>query len=68
MAWNRDRHGVEYAWLYRQLAGWPAPAAGGPSVAALTPAQRAIDRRVRLQVSAELGHGREQITTVYLGR
>lgn len=64
-------HGLRHhyaQWLYRQLAGWPAPAAGGPSAAALAPAQRAIDRRVRLQVSAELGHGREQITTVYLGR
>lgn len=64
-------HGLRHhyaQWLYRHLAGWPAPAAGGPGLRQLTPAQRATDRRVRLQISAELGHGREAITTVYLGR
>lgn len=64
-------HGLRHhyaQWRYRSLAGWPAPAAGGPGLRQLTPAERAIDRRVRLQISAELGHGREAITTVYLGR
>lgn len=64
-------HGLRHhyaQWLYRQLAGWNAPAAGGPSAASLTAEQRGRDRRVRLQISEELGHGREQITTVYLGR
>lgn len=64
-------HGLRHhyaQWRYRNLAGWLAPAAGGPGLRQLTPAQRVIDRRVRLQISAELGHGREAITTVYLGR
>lgn len=64
-------HGLRHhyaQWLFRRLAGWNPPAAGGPGLRLLTPAQRAIDRRVRLQISAELGHGREAITTVYLGR
>jgi len=64
-------HGLRHhyaQWRYRNLAGWPSPAAGGPGLRQLTPAQRAIDRQVRLQISAELGHGREAITTVYLGR
>jgi integrase len=64
-------HGLRHhyaQWLYRQLAGWDAPAAGGPSARDLDSGQKAIDRRVRLQISAELGHGREEITAVYLGR
>lgn len=64
-------HGLRHhyaQWRYRNLTGWPSPAAGGPSLRQLTLAERVIDRRVRLQISAELGHGREAITTVYLGR
>jgi hypothetical protein len=64
-------HGLRHhyaQWRYRSLTGWPSPAVGGPGTRQLTPAQRVIDRRVRLQISAELGHGREAITTVYLGR
>ncbi len=48
--------------------GWRAPVDGGPSRSALSPAQRGIDRLARLQVSRDLGHEREQITVVYLGR
>ncbi|HEX2652872.1 MAG TPA: phage integrase N-terminal domain-containing protein [Xanthobacteraceae bacterium] len=64
-------HGLRHhyaQWRYRNLTGWNAPAAGGPNLRQLAPEQRVVDRRVRLQISAELGHGREQITTVYLGR
>ena len=64
-------HGLRHhyaQWRYRNLTGWHAPAAGGPNLRQLTAEQRVVDRRVRLQISAELGHGREQITTVYLGR
>jgi len=53
---------------YRELTGWACPACGGPSGAQLTLEQKAIDRKMRLQISRELGHGRAQITTVYLGR
>lgn len=48
--------------------GWACPACGGPSSKQLTLGQTAIDRKTRLQISHELGHGREQIATVYLGR
>lgn len=64
-------HGLRHAYAqrrYHQLTGWPAPAAGGPVSKQLTEQQRAVDRAARLQVSAELGHKREQITAVYLGR
>lgn len=62
-----SRH--QYAQVrYQELTGWAAPAAGGPNSKELTTEQREIDREVRLAISAELGHEREQITAVYLGR
>ena len=62
-------HRHQYAQVrYRELTGWLAPAAGGPSSKELTPEQRELDQVARLTISAELGHEREQITAVYLGR
>jgi len=64
-------HGLRYAYAqerYQELTGWAAPAVGGPTSAQLTPDQRARDLEARLVISAELGHGRERITTAYLGR
>ena len=64
-------HGLRHAYAqarYEALTGWKAPAAGGPSAASLTADQRAIDREARAVVSQELGHERERITVVYLGR
>lgn len=66
----RNTHGLRHAWAqwrYRTLTGWPAPAAGGPRVPAMTPEQRARDLAARLQVSEELGHGRVDVTAAYLG-
>jgi hypothetical protein len=53
---------------YREMTGWECPARGGPTSKQLNPKQRAIDRDAREEISHEMGHGREQITTVYLGR
>lgn len=64
-------HGLRHAYAQRryfELTGWKAPAAGGLQLKALTPDKRNIDRDARLAVSRELGHEREQITAVYLGR
>ena len=62
-------HRHQYAQTrYLELTGWPAPAAGGPNSRELSGTQRAVDREARLQISAELGHVREAITAVYLGR
>lgn len=64
-------HGLRHEYAqrrYAELTGWPAPAAGGPASKALTPDQKARDYEVRLLISRELGHEREQITAVYLGR
>ncbi|MEY2838856.1 MAG: hypothetical protein RJB60_1155 [Pseudomonadota bacterium] len=64
-------HGFRHAYAqarYADLTGWKAPAAGGPTSKHLSPEQKAIDRQARLTISRELGHEREQITAVYLGR
>ena len=63
-------HGLRHAYAqqrYQELTGWPAPAAGGPTVKALTPEQKLIDQKVRLTISRELGHERPQIVAVYCG-
>jgi hypothetical protein len=64
-------HGLRHAYAqqrYEELTGWKAPAAGGPLSKTLTPEQRDKDREARMIISKELGHEREQITAVYLGR
>src|SRR6185369_16534197 len=53
---------------YQELTGWACPARGGIRSKQLTPKQREIDRRAREVISREMGHGREQISAVYLGR
>ena len=63
-------HGLRHAYAqtrYQELTGWQAPAAGGPQVRALTPAQRELDRQARLTISQELGHERPQVVAVYCG-
>ena len=64
-------HGLRHAYAQRrfeEIAGFPAPLAGGPSRAALKNDQRALDKKARAVISGELGHNREQITVTYLGR
>jgi site-specific recombinase XerC len=64
-------HGQRHAYAqtrYRELTGWNAPAAGGPLSKNLMPAQKAVDREARLTISAELGHSREQVVAIYIGR
>lgn len=64
-------HGLRHAYAqvrYFELTGWRAPHAGGPQSADLTAEQKVADLAARLTISDELGHGREEITAVYLGR
>jgi site-specific recombinase XerC len=64
-------HGLRHAYAqqrYLELTGWPSPHAGGPTKKELTLAQQQTDQQARLTISKELGHVREQITAVYLGR
>ena len=64
-------HGLRHAYAqerYRDFTGRAAPAAGGPSFAALSAEEKNADRAARKAISGELGHGREQITVVYIGK
>ena len=63
-------HGLRHRYAqnrYAQKTGWECPSRGGPTSKQLTPEQRSIHQRARLEISAELGHGRGQITAIYLG-
>jgi len=63
-------HGLRHAYAqrrYRELAGFKAPVAGGPPRSTLSTDERALDKKARAVISAELGHNREAITVVYLG-
>ena len=67
----RKLHGLRHAYAqrrYEELTGWKAPAAGGPAAKSLTTDQRALDLKARVTISQELGHNREAISAVYLGR
>lgn len=64
-------HGLRHAYAQRRfeaLTGFKAPLAGGPTRSALTADQRALAEKARAVISKELGHNREAITVVYLGR
>ena len=64
-------HGLRHNYAqdrYKQLSGGKeCPARGGMSQRKMSTAERDEDREIRFQISAELGHVREQITSVYLG-
>ena len=63
-------HGLRHAYAqarYEELTGWAAPAVGGKAKGHLSVEEKAIDLEARLTVSRELGHGRTQIASVYLG-
>lgn len=64
-------HGLRHLYAqqrYFDLMGQPCPARGGPRSKELTPDQKKLDRKTRLTISEELGHEREQVTAIYLGR
>ena len=63
-------HGLRHAFAqerYEALTGWKAPAVGGPRRRSLGPARRRIDTAARMKIARELGHGRREIASVYLG-
>ncbi len=64
-------HGLRHGYAQRRfelLAGFPCPANGGLTSKELTNEQRSLNEKARAMISAELGHSRESITAVYLGR
>lgn len=63
-------HGLRHNYAqarYKQLSGNDCPARGGKRQKEMNETEREHDRQVRLILSEELGHSREQITSVYLG-
>ena len=56
------------SYIEQVKTGWAAPAAGGKRSAQLTREEKALDHEARMTISRELGHVREQISAVYLGR
>jgi integrase len=57
-------HGLRHQYannLYKTVTETPAPVCGGSGI------DPVIDKQARLQVSAELGHARAQISSAYLG-
>ncbi len=64
-------HGLRHQYAqrrYLELTGWASPACGGPVRKELTADQLELDLEARLTISQELGHNREAITAIYLGR
>lgn len=64
-------HGLRHGYAqdrFEAIAGFKSPLAGGPSRDQLTPEQKIRDFEARMVVSNELGHNREEVTAVYLGR
>lgn len=63
-------HGARHQYAqtrFAELAGFPCPLLGGPTVDAMTVQERLANKAARLTVSKELGHGRVSVTNVYLG-
>ena len=64
-------HGLRHQYAqqrYHTLTSRLCPAAGGKASKALTPEEKIRDNEARLIISKELGHEREQVTAIYLGR
>ena len=61
------RHGYAQR-RYHELTGWECPARGGPTSKQLTKKQKERDREAREVISHEMGHGREQVTSVGMAR
>ena len=64
-------HGMRHTYAqqrYFEIIGRHSPATGGKTSTELTKVEKAHDLEARLIISKELGHEREQVTAIYLGR
>lgn len=64
-------HGLRHLYAqerYLEITGFKCPASGGKTSRQLSESEKFIDKRAREVISQELGHNRECITAVYLGR
>ena len=68
----RAPHGLRHAYAqarYKELTKWECPAVGGWSSKDLkTKEDVDLDKRARAIITKEMGHGRPQITSLYLSR
>ena len=68
----RAPHGLRHAYAqarYKELTKWECPAVGGWSSKDLkTKEEVDLDKRARAIITKEMGHGRPQITSLYLSR
>lgn len=67
----RKNHGFRHQYAqdrYRELTKMDCPKNGGLTSKQLSIEQKALDKEARMIISEELGHGREDVTAVYLGR
>lgn len=63
-------HGLRHHYAqqrYLALTGFECPAVSGVPVSKLSEAGKMVDRAAREAITRELGHGRLQVTAVYLG-
>ena len=68
-------HGLRHAYAqdrYREITGWKPPAAMTPEErkefrAGMSSEQKELDRSARSEISHELGHGRSQVSSNYVG-
>ena len=63
-------HGLRHRYAHQRyftLTGFDCPAVSGVSTQKLTAEQKADDKLAREVITCELGHGRLQITAIYLG-
>ena len=63
-------HGLRHRWAqdrYEEITGRPCSACGGPRRSELQGPDAETDRKARLQIARELGHGRPSITETYCG-
>lgn len=64
-------HGLRHAYAqkrYEELSGLLSPKKGGKTSRKLSESEKRANLEARLKVSSELGHNREEITAVYVGR
>lgn len=63
-------HGLRHRYAHQRyftLTGFDCPAVSGVSTQELTAEHKAADKAARAIITRELGHGRTQVTAVYLG-
>ncbi|MGD9108650.1 MAG: phage integrase N-terminal domain-containing protein [Gammaproteobacteria bacterium] len=64
-------HGLRHRYAqmtYKKITGWDCPACGGSKQKNLNPEQKILDKQARLEIAELLGHSREYISAIYIGK